>query len=585
MATVGLDFGTTNSCVAVYVPSPTSYFGHVKVLKLDVALSNSIIPSLLSFSRATSATSTAANVNGARSQCEIGTKAASPCLSSFTRALSHHTPTLSITRPTGATTTLTPASAIEAFLKATREAVLRCTDVAEPVSVVLTHPAAWPHSLKSTLITAATSAGFSKVTLMSESTAAGQSYGVLTNSKPDSAYMVIDVGGGTTDVSIMSNVPSSASGNSATGNDNSSTTNFRVVGVAGDNNLGGDDVDALVAEWFQPDAALRTKELLEACCAAKIVLCGKLLSPDGLSKEDDWDSAEPPPTSTDVTSNDVTKTLSIQVFKKLLKPLTRQFEDVITKARTQANLDTVETVLLTGGSSKLPTLPPTLVSLFGPKVKILNDVNPFSCVAIGAALRGAVLSGEVLEWQMKNALMSEILPHDMGLLADGDSLIPICTAGSSLPVRNSAMFEVADLSQGGVCFMVAENVGDGQIEEVAEFRFLLWSLTEEQKKKIEDEEGGIRQLELFIEVDSEGRVIVEVFDKYDPEHLIKFGKVDAAEGKELLKSNAKTAMYVLLFLVYIAVRIAFNVVTEYEVQDESGVAASDEKVDVTPEEF
>ena len=308
---------------------------------------------------------------------------------------------------------------------------------------------------------------------------------------------------------------------------------------------------------------------------AKETLCGELWDEEGGDFDDSFDP-DPPPKSAIVALSGVTKTLSGSAFLALLQPLVPRFKTVITRALALAGLkeSDVSAVILTGGSSRLPVLAPLLHDLF-PGVSLKNDVNPFSCVAIGAALKGAVTSGRIEGWELDNALMSEILPHRMGVVGEEDTLITVCEAGSTLPCRCSAVFEVADVDQGGVVFAIGEDVGE-KIEGVGEFRFMLWRLSGEQKREIENEEGGVRRVELFLGVDCEGKVVVEIYDKYDPEHVKKFGKGGEDTDLDIEKEGGGEAwmigLCVVLFLCYVAVRVSFNVVIENDVEGQEGVA-------------
>ena len=192
---------------------------------------------------------------------------------------------------------------------------------------------------------------------------------------------------------------------------------------------------------------------------AKETLCGELWDEEGGDFDDSFDP-DPPPKSAIVALSGVTKTLWGSAFLALLQPLVPRFKTVITRALALAGLkeSDVSAVILTGGSSRLPVLAPLLHDLF-PGVSLKNDVNPFSCVAIGAALKGAVTSGRIEGWELDNALMSEILPHRMGVVGEEDTLITVCEAGSTLPCRCSAVFEVADVDQGGWCLRLGRMWG------------------------------------------------------------------------------------------------------------------------------
>ncbi|GMH86992.1 hypothetical protein TL16_g10717 [Triparma laevis f. inornata] len=209
-------------------------------------------------------------------------------------------------------------------------------------------------------------------------------------------------------------------------------------------------------------------------------------------------------------------------------------------------------VILIGGSCHLPGLK----SYFSSK-KIHSDINPFTSCSIGACIKASVVFGGRSDEDVRRE-WGDVVGCDLGI-GEGEEFVEIIKRLEGCPVKRSLWFTVPS-GQNGVTVILSERVDD-QIEKIGEFNFLLSKI---------DSGNGERKVEVFVECKG-GGVFVEVYDEWDWEHRVKFGRMRKGDEEGVRKSGREIGLMMLvIFLagIWLAARIAFNVVIENEVVGE-----------------
>jgi len=402
---------------------------------------------------------------------------------------------------------------------------------------------------------AAVLAGFSKtVTTVTESTAAAVAYGLFVGTSQAArakTILVWDMGGGTTDVTIAE-----SRGGEDTADEEGG---FRVVLTAGNNQLGGDDMDQCVLDLVlsklkQPQLETTTTttttapsslpfgsaphqraQLLQQCRTAKEQLCGD-------------DSTAVVVESATVTVEGVRVTVTQSEFQTALQPVLAAARRVVQtaldqyandKRRRQTAKDNdyknddanttatnnIHEVILIGGASRVPAVRQLLAEMF-PDLELCTSVNAHSAVAEGCAVLAALESGRVPRHELESALMLDTNPHAIGVLCDNGSsknFVEILPANATLPARGSATFYLADFHQPGVTVQAVERVNDDSNEKhsssyipLGEFTFLLHRCD----KKLTTTPGS-RSVDIGMVLKTSGEFVVSIFDPLDPEHVRK----------------------------------------------------------------
>lgn len=400
-------------------------------------------------------------------------------------------------------------------------------------------PASATVTFKSILRQAAMAAGLGTVRLLTESTAAAMAYGLslqhqditkMTTKQQYHTILVLDMGGGTTDVTIARKqadrvLDQSSSTQNKDDDDDDDDVEYTVLKSIGDNALGGDDMDeALRCACQAPETALRQVR------KAKVELCNGIMDKVRIS----WKQ----------------KSVSVTMaeFEQAIQPLMDRLRHFVVNVSKGLEIDEA---ILVGGATRVPSVQRTLHELF-PTIELCRSVQPDSAVAKGCAIAAAL---EVLpRHELQSAFMMDTNPHPIGVYSPpiGDSpesFVEILPAGAPLPAHGSAIFTLASAKQPGVSLRAVERVGDGQYEPVGEFTFLLRRL---------DPLPAVRTVEISMLLKDSGEFIVSIFDEYDPEHLNKRHKGDLKYNE--VGSPEQTMLIVgciaMLFL-YIVVRIAF----------------------------
>ena len=354
----------------------------------------------------------------------------------------------------------------------------------EVTEAVITVPAYFNDAQRQATKEAGEIAGLTVKRMINEPTAAALAYG-LDKSNDDKKIAVFDFGGGTHDVSILE------LGDGV----------FEVLATAGDTHLGGDDVDEKIINWlaeeFKADEDLDLRKdpmslqrLKEAAEKAKIELSSSASTEVNL----------PYVTATASGPKHLVRTLSRSKFEQLIDDLVKRTIEPCQTALRNADLsiDEIDEVILVGGSTRIPAVQEAVEKFFGKSPS--KGVNPDEVVALGAAIQGGVLSGDV-----KDVLLLDVTPLSLGIETMGNVFTKLIDANTTIPTKKSQVFSTAVDNQPSVEIHVLQGERAMAADNNTIGRFHLDGLPPAQR--------GIPQVEVTFDIDANGIIKVSALDK------------------------------------------------------------------------
>ncbi|HQU96408.1 MAG: molecular chaperone DnaK [Bacteroidetes bacterium] len=383
----------------------------------------------------------------------------------------------------------------------------------EVTEAVVTVPAYFNDSQRQATKEAGEIAGLTIKRIINEPTAAALAYGMDKKHK-DSTIAVYDLGGGTFDISILE------LGDGV----------FEVKSTNGDTLLGGDDFDAKIINWLadlfksQENIDLRKdpmalQRLKEAAEKAKIEL----------SSSNETEINLPYVTAVDGVPKHLVTKLSRSKFEQLTDDLVTRSIEPCRQALKDAGLTTndIDEVILVGGSTRIPKIQEAVEQFFGKKPS--KGVNPDEVVAIGAAIQGGVLSGDV-----KDVLLLDVTPLSMGIETMGGVYDIVIEANSTIPTRKSKIYSTAADNQPSVEIHVLQGERPMAKDNRTIGRFTLGDIPPAMR--------GVPQIEVSFDIDANGILKVSSKDKgTGKEQSIKIEASTGLSKEEIEKMRAEAA--------------------------------------------
>ena len=511
---IGIDLGTTNSCVAVMEGSETVVIPNPE--------GNRTTPSVVAFTK-----------TGERLIGQVAKR----------QAVTNPDKTIqSIKREMGSNYKVTiddkqyspqeVSAMILSKLKSDAEAYL-----GQPVTqAVITVPAYFTDSQRQATKDAGKIAGLEVLRIINEPTAASLAYGL--DKESDQKILVFDLGGGTFDVSILE------IGDGV----------FEVLATAGNNRLGGDDfdnkiVDYLVDSFKTSDGVdlradkMAMQRLREAAEKAKIELSGVPTSNINL-----------PYITADATGpKHLDITLTKAKFDELTSDLVKATMEPVQRAMSDSglNVSDIDKILLVGGSTRIPAVQEAVKTFFGKEP--FKGINPDECVAIGAAIQAAVLTGDV-----KGLLLLDVTPLSLGIETQGGVCTKMIERNTTIPTKKSQVFSTAADNQTQVDVHVLQGEREMAAYNKTLGNFILDGIAPAPR--------GVPQIEVTFDIDANGIVNVSAKDlgtgreqkititassnmsEEEINKAIKEAELHAAEDKERkekidIKNQAESTVY------------------------------------------
>jgi len=380
---------------------------------------------------------------------------------------------------------------------------------------VITVPAYFSDAQRQATKDAGTIAGLEVIRLVNEPTAACLAYGLDKFKEKDQQVLVFDFGAGTLDVTIM----------------NFGQGVFEVKSTSGDTQLGGTDmddviIDYIVSEFKKKEGVdlkgdkMAMQRIKEAGEKAKIELSSTLETEINL----------PFITADSRGPKHLLMKITRAKLEELVRPIVEKCQDSVERALEDAKLkpSEIEKIILVGGPTRMPIVQKFIENIFGAKIE--RGVDPMECVAMGAAIQGAILAGEE---EVKDVLLLDVTPLTLGIETLGGVRTPLIERNTTIPTSKSQIFSTAADSQPSVEIHVLQGERAMASDNRTLGRFMLDGIPPAPR--------GIPQIEVVFDIDANGILMVTAKDKASGRSQNIIIKDTSALSKEDIEKMKKEA--------------------------------------------